>query len=130
MGLSDEKPFFADKTIVGDYKPLINYWKKLREIGESIDDALLKPQDFKHIREIIKTRNRISLDELLGILTEYFIKRVKCDVASEVLRELYGVDFDREYACRKIASILAGWLIEASKNTGLLKISYPWKTRK
>jgi hypothetical protein len=128
--LNDEKPFFADKTIVGDYKPLINYWKKLREMGESIDDALLKPQDFKRIGEIIKTRGRISLDELLSILTEYFIKRIKCNVASEVLKELYGVDIDQKYACRKIASILAGWLIEASKNTGLLKINYPWKTRK
>ncbi len=118
-------PFFADGSIIGDYKPLFIYWRILREKGRNdlLDKAFLKREDFELVNRLVEERGRISLRELIDELTERFMDRVDPDIAMKAFTEVYGVSIDREYARRRIAYILAGWLIEASKNTGILKIS-------
>ncbi len=122
-----DKPFFADSSIVGDYTPLIKYWELLKKEKRNIDDALLKPSDFKYIEQLVKEQGRISLAELLEKLTEYFYDRIDPDIASRALEEAYNVKTELEHARRIIARIMAGWLIEASNNTGILRLWIPWK---
>lgn len=122
-----DKPFFADSSIVGDYTPLIRYWELLKKEKRNIDDALLKPSDFKHVEQLIKEQGRISLAELLEKLTEYFYDRIDPEIATRALEEAYNVETELEYARRIIARIMAGWLIEASNTTGILRLRIPWK---
>ncbi len=121
---ADEKPFFANGTIVGDYKPLIAYWRILRKKGDTqaIEDSLLKREDFEKISRLVRDAGRISLEDLLVRLKQYFRKRVRSDAAVDAIREVYGVEVDPEDAVDRIAHILAGWLIEAGGSTGLVSI--------
>jgi len=121
---ANEKPFFADGTIVGDYKPLIAYWRILRKKGDTqaIEDSLLKREDFEKISRLVSETGRINLEDLLVELKEYFRKRVRSDAAVDAIREVYGVEVDPEDAVGRIAHILAGWLIEAGGSTGLVSI--------
>ena len=122
-----DKPFFADSSIVGDYTPLIRYWELLKKEKRNIDNALLKPSDFKYIEQLIKEQGRISLAELLEKLTEYFYDRIDPEIATRALEEAYNVETELEHARRIIARIMAGWLIEASNTTGILRLRIPWK---
>lgn len=122
-----DKPFFADSSIVGDYTPLIRYWEILKKEKRNIDDALLKPSDFKYIEQLIYEHDRISLAKLLENLTEYFYERIDPEIAARALEEVYNVKVELEHARRIIARIMAGWLIEASNNTGILRLRFPWK---
>lgn len=118
----DEKPFFADGSIVGDYKPLIKYWEILKKRSrKKLDEAFLKREDFEEIRRIVYEKKKVNMIELLTILKNRFKPRIDSDVAVEALKEVYGVSVDPETAVDRIASIMAGWLIEASKNTGIIK---------
>ncbi len=121
---ADEKPFFANGTIVGDYKPLMAYWRILRKKGDTqaIEDSLLKREDFEEISRLVREAGRISLEDLLARLKEYFRQRVRSDAAVDAIREVYGVEVDPEDAVDRIAHILAGWLIEAGGITGLVSI--------
>ncbi|ADI32208.1 hypothetical protein [Staphylothermus hellenicus] len=127
MSSDEELPFFADKSIVGDYSPLIKYWKILRKKGIPVEDALLAPRDFTYLKEQVEIQQKINLAVILEQLTNYFLNRIRCDVAKEAYREAYSVELSEEDTCRRLAKILAGWLIEASKNTGVIKLTYPWR---
>lgn len=127
MKNNDEIPFFADKSVVGDYSPLYAYWKIMKEKKKPVDESLLKPGDFVYLKELIEKEQKVNLAVLLEQLSDYFIVRIDCDVAKEAYKRAYSVELDKEDACRRLAKILAGWLIEASKNTGLIKLSYTWK---
>ncbi len=120
----DEKPFFADGSIVGDYKPLIKYWEILkRKHREKLDEAFLTREDFEEIKRIIYEKKKMNIVELLTILKNRFKPRIDREVAVEALKEVYGTTVDPETAVDRIASIMAGWLIEASKNTGIVRFS-------
>ncbi len=120
----DEKPFFADGSIVGDYKPLIKYWEILkRKHREKLDEAFLTREDFEEIKKIIYEKKKMNIVELLTILKNTFKPRIDREVAVEALKEVYGTIVDPETAVDRIASIMAGWLIEASKNTGIVRFS-------
>ncbi len=120
----DEKPFFADGSIVGDYKPLIKYWEILkRKHREKLDEAFLTREDFEEIKRIIYEKKKMNIVELLTILKNRFKPRIDREVAVEALKEVYGTIVDPETAVDRIASIMAGWLIEASKNTGIVRFS-------
>ncbi len=124
MRKEDEKlPFFADGSIIGEYKLLFEYWRILREKHREnmLDKAFLKREDFEYIRLLINIRKKMNLQELLDKLTDKFLERIDPDAAQEAFKNVYGIEIDREYARRKIAYVLAGWLIEAARNTGILK---------
>ncbi len=124
---NNEIPFFGDGTIVGSYKPLFEYWKLLKEKHLSIDSSLLRPDDFKYVKELVEKHRKIMLQDLISELTKYFLNRIDCDLAKEAYRRALGIELSKEDACKKLAEILAGWLIEAANNTGLLKLSIPWR---
>ncbi len=102
------------------------YWKLLKKHGKDPGKAVLSHKDFVYLKEIIENVGKIDLASLLDKLIRYFLERIECDIAVEAYRELYKVDVNREYACREIAKILAGWLIEAGRYTGVIKYKSPW----
>ena len=122
-----EIPFFGDRTIVGSYKPLFEYWKLLKERHLSIDSSLLHPDDFTYVKELVEKYGKVGLQDLINELTTYFLNRINCELAKEAYRRALGIELSKEDACRKLAEILAGWLIEAAKNTGLLRLNIPWR---
>jgi len=125
--LRSELPFFASGEIVGDYRPLLKYWEILKRNNCLSEDAFLTNEDFKFLQEIIKEIPALNVESLINMVKPRFLSRLKCEYASEAFREVYGIDIEAGEACSKLASIMAGWLIEAGSNTGILSIRYGWR---
>ncbi len=115
-------PLLGDGSIVPDYTLLYNYWEAVRRRGGSIEDAVLRREDFERLREIVERHSGLSLARLLEMLTEEMLRRVDREAAAEAARETYGVEMDSETAARRVARIMAGWLVEAGKQTGILRL--------
>ncbi len=117
-------PFLANGSVVGDYTPLFQYWEIAREKGreELVEKAMLVNEDFKFLERIVE-REKFSLHRLLNILEDYYVSRLDPSIAREALRKAYGVDIWEEDARRRIARILAGWLIEASRQWGKIRFT-------
>ncbi len=126
--MSSDKPFFATGEIVSDYSLLKKYWELLKLRGKSVEPVLLSRQDFDYIKRLIG-RRRIRLDEIYEELIDYFAERIDPDIAAEAYEKVYGVRIEPETARRKLAEIMAGWLLEASSFLGDIKINIPWKNK-
>jgi len=120
-------PFFADASIVSNYRLLFKYWEIVREDRDLFEKAFLNKSDFDYLKEIVETMPGIDVASLLNMLVNRFIDRVNCEKAYRAYIETYGLNIDEKDACREVARILAGWLIEAGRNTGILKYKYSWK---
>jgi len=120
---SDEKkiPLMATGKIVEDYGLLYEYWKLA---GDKASDAILRREDFEKVKEIAE-RGKISLRDLLDMLTNYFLERVDETIAEEAVRKCYDISVEREDAKTRVARLLAGWLIEASEEWGIIRIQTP-----
>jgi hypothetical protein len=128
LGKNNELPFFADASIVGDYKPLYKYWELLRRRGRSVEKAMLNNEDFRFLEEVVNATPGLDVESLLNMLTNRFLERIDCKLAIEAYREAYNIVLSEDDACKKLARILAGWLIEAGKNTGILRLKYSWRS--
>ncbi len=123
--MGERRPLLADGSIVGDYEPLFKYWEKARKRGRGEEGrVVLRNEDFQHLEKLLRSREgRLSVAEALEELTLYFLDRVDPELAREAVEEAYGVSgYDAESARRVVARILAGWLIEAAKTWGSLKV--------
>jgi len=120
-------PFFADGSIVGDYKPLAKYWEILKRESRPLDSALLNHTDFRFLEEVVNTSPGLDVASLINMLQHRFLERIDCRLAAQAFREAYGVELDEEEACKRLARIMAGWLIEAGKISGILKIRFAWR---
>ena len=120
------KPMFATGEIVGDYEPLYLYW---REAGERAEQSIIQSRDFEELRRLIEEEHVTRLDEVLERLTGYFLPRVDREAARRALERYYGVSVSGEDAARRIASILAGWLVEAAGELGMLRLRRSWERR-
>lgn len=91
------------------------YWEVLRRRNREdlVEKSMLTNEDFEKL-EIVIARSRYSLADLLDIFSGLFRERVDGDAAREAFLEL-GLKLDPESARDRIAYILAGWLLEASK---------------
>lgn len=117
-------PLFADGSVVGDYEPLFYYWEIARRQGREdvVEKSMLSRDDFRFIERLVE-EERIALTRLLNVLEDYYVLRVDPEVAREAYREAYGVDLGSEDARRRIARILAGWLIEAARQWGKIRFT-------
>ena len=120
------RPMFATGEVVGDYEPLYLYWQ---ELGERTEDAVLQSRDFNELRRLLGEEGGARLDEVLERLTSYFLPRVDREAARRALEKYYGVKVDAEEAARRIAQILAGWLVEAAGELGMLRLRRSWERR-
>ena len=105
------RPMFATGEIVGDYEPLYLYWQ---EAGGRAEEAVLSGGDFEVLRRLVEEEGVSRLDEVLERLASHFVSRVDARAARRALEKYYGVEVSEEEAARRIAGILAGWLVEAA----------------
>lgn len=98
-----------------DYEVLRLYWEEARNAGREdlVDASILTEEDFRFV-EREASRSSRSLYELMSIASERFRSRVSGDIASRAFARL-GVALSEEEAAERLAWVLAGWLIEASK---------------
>ncbi|HIQ03076.1 MAG TPA: hypothetical protein EYH40_01500 [Desulfurococcales archaeon] len=116
-------PLLADGSIVGDYEPLFRYWEKAKVKDRRLaENVTLKSEDFKYLNSLIEHARRINLLDLMETLTNHFIDRVEGTIAVETYKELLGLELEVSEAKRRIARILAGWLIEAGRQWGIVKL--------
>ncbi len=118
-------PLLGDGSVVSDYTLLYEYWEALRRQGKDTDTAVLQRSDFDKLREIIEREGGMSLEELLERLSEHLLPRIDREAAREAATRTYGVDMDSDTAARRVARIMAGWLVEAGKQTGMLRLRGP-----
>ena len=119
------RPMFATGEIVGDYEPLYLYWQ---ELGTRTEDAVLQSRDFEELRRMLE-EGELRLDIVLERLTSYFLPRVDRAAAKRALEKYYGVSVGEEEAARRIAQIMAGWLVEAAGELGILRLRRSWERR-
>ncbi len=123
---TSRKPVFADGSVVPDYEPLFRYWElaKERKRQDLVDKAMLSQDDFMYLREALKAAGEtVSLLDMLSALTERFVERVDAELAKEALMSLGYPEVSEDEAQRRIAKIIAGWLIEAGKAWNILKLT-------
>ena len=112
-------PYFATGEVVGDYTLLYRYWKRA---GRRAEEATLRREDFDYLRRLVEAGEVRRLDELLDRLTSYYMGRVDGEAARQAVRDHYGVEVLVEDAKRMVARILAGWLVEAGQQWGILRL--------
>lgn len=118
------KPMLASGAIVSDYEPLFKYWEIAKNVNKTVaEKATLRSKDFDVALSYVSSKGVTSLTNLLNYLEDYMANRVDGKLAVRALRETYGVTFEIEEAKRRIARILAGWLIEACSLWGTLKLT-------
>ena len=113
-------PPFATGQVVADYEPLFRYWEvapqRVRE------KAMLSNDDFEFLRRVVDEGRVSNLGELMNMLEKRFLGRIDASVACRVLSEYYGVAFDADHARRRLARLLAGWLVEAGITWKILSL--------
>jgi len=120
------RPPWASGKIVPDYGPLYAYWRIARSLGreELVEAATLKPEDFEDLKRMVEEGVSNALD-LLERLAVKFEARVDEEVAEKAMED-EGMPFRGADARRRIAFILAGWLVEAGEYWRILKLRLPW----
>jgi len=118
------KPMLASGAIVSDYEPLFKYWEIAKNVDKTVaEKATLRSEDFDIALSYVSSKGITSLASLLSYLEDYMADRVHGELAVRALKETYGVIFEIEEAKRRIARILAGWLIEACSLWGTLRLT-------
>jgi len=120
----EERPFFATGEIVGSYRLLYTYW---RHAGPKAEESILREQDFQHLQSLV-AQGYNRLDTLLAQLRGHFRDRIDPEAARKAAKEYYGVDMPQDEAVDRVADQLAGWLIEAAGQWGLVKIRRAWSS--
>lgn len=114
---------FANGTVIPDYEPLFRYWEIARKRGREdlVNRAMLENTDFDYIRKMV-LEQALNLLEILDRLEEYFIDRIEPEIAVKALEETLGIELELEEARRRLARILAGWLLEAAQTWGIIRL--------
>jgi len=119
----DEKPFFATGEIVGSYRLLYTYWQ---HAGPRAEESILREQDFQHLQRLI-AQGHTRLDALLAQLRSHFRNRIDPEAARKAAKEYYGIELPTAEAVDRVADQLAGWLIEAASQWGMVRIRHAWR---
>lgn len=116
------RPTFASSKIIKDYEPLRRYLEEVKGT-EWYDKGFISQEDFNKLREVLSKKKKMKLGELWDELTEYFMERVEPKAALKALRDSGYEVKDEEEAKKKLASILAGWLLEAGEEWDFFRFS-------
>jgi len=119
-----KKPPFASGKVADNYDLLFTYWRVARDQGREdlVDKAMLRDEDYTRLKEIVSSKTRINLWDLLEELTDIFIDRIDEDIAYEAASRL-GYNISTGDARRLVARLMAAWLIEAGEYWNVVKIS-------
>lgn len=124
--MENKLPPYADGSIVGDYRPLLKYLELADSRGISREGLVIR-EDLDLLSQVLRNQERVSLKELLDMLTNRVINRLNCSLALEAFREVYRLDLDEDLACRKMAEIVSGWIIEMGKTFGIVTLRESWR---
>ena len=129
-GGKPRRPPFASGEIAGDYEPLFAYWEEAKSRGDegAVERATLSREDFDELERLVAEEGRLRLSDLLDRLAPRFEGRVDPEIAVRAY-ERVGLRLDSGEARRRIASLLAAWLVEAGEHWGMLRLSSPWRER-
>ena len=118
------RPPFASGKIAGSYEPLKIYMELARERGREdlLDASILREEDFRMLRERVEREGRVRLLDLLNELEEYFAERVDPELAREAYRR-YGLDLATGDARKRLARLMAAWLLEAGEEWGYVRLA-------
>lgn len=121
VGLKKKMPLLADGSIVGDYEPLMIYVEIAKTKNpRAAEECMPRSEDFEWVRNYINIRGRSTVHSLLEALTARICERVDPEVAREALEKAYSTTFNSEDARERIAKIISGWIIEASRSLGYI----------
>ncbi|WP_440059583.1 hypothetical protein ACSU1N_00005 [Thermogladius sp. 4427co] len=119
------RPLLASGRVVEDYGPLLKYVELARQRGLKPESYSLTREDIDYVSRLVI--EKIDLASLLSDLKRNFMKRLDCGLASEAYRESKSIALGEREACEMLASIYAGWLIEACETLGILRIREAYK---
>lgn len=123
--MDEEKPPFADKTIVGNYKPFMRYIALAKSKGIDVSNIVIR-EDLDELEKLLE-RGVNNLSDLIEYLSRKIVNRIDCELARDVYREVYGIDYIGVDACNMLAKLISGYVIELAKNLGIVKIKTPWR---
>ena len=126
-GLSGRRrPPWASGKLAGDYDLLYAYWEEARRRGREdlVEAAMLSERDFDKLRELVGEGPRSAL-ELVERLAGELEARIDEDVAGAAAAGL-GLPLAGEEARRRVARLMASWLVEAGEEWGVLRLRPSW----
>ena len=126
VGAKKRRPMFATGEIVGDYGLLYEYW---REAGEKAADSVLSEKDFGELRRLVQEEGVSRLDKVLERLKPLFRSRIDASAAARAVEKYYGTSMPESEAVDRVAGLLAGWLVEAASEWGMIKLRRSWEKR-
>jgi hypothetical protein len=115
-------PLLATGEIVEDYSLLYAYWD---EAGNRAEEAILRREDFDELRKLVEA-GVTRLDTLMEALAGRYVKRIDTDAAVRAVERVYGVRLEGSEAARRVAAVLAGWLVEAASTWGMVRYVKSW----
>jgi len=117
--MNKDLPLLATGMIVKDYRPLYRYWDEVEKLG--LKKPVIEREDIEFVENLIKKEGIVNLSIIYRKLVDRVENRIKMDIAVKVYRDL-GLNIPPILAKRKIAEILAGWVIEACDIFNIIKI--------
>jgi len=117
--MNKDLPLLATGIIVKDYRPLYRYWDEIEKLG--LKKPVIEREDIEFVENLIKKEGIVNLSIIYRKLVDRVENRIKMDIAVKVYRDL-GLNIPPILAKRKIAEILAGWVIEACDIFNIIKI--------
>lgn len=117
--MNKDLPLLATGIIVKDYRPLYRYWDEVEKLG--LRKPVIEREDVEFVENLIKKEGIVNLSIIYRKLVDRVENRIKMDIAVKVYRDL-GLNIPPILAKRKIAEILAGWIIEACDIFNIIKI--------
>lgn len=110
--------------VVGDYRPIFEYWKAASEAAPEKAAAIVPTQeDIELVRGYVAASpSGVSVDDLKKLLAREVWGRVDPSLAREALKRAYGIEYTEEEARAKMAEIVAGWVIEAAEFFGVVEL--------
>ncbi|MET1128472.1 MAG: hypothetical protein ABWW70_04060, partial [Thermoproteota archaeon] len=115
-------PLLATGEIVEDYSLLYAYWD---EAGSRAEEAVLRREDFDELKRLVEA-GVTRLDALMEALARRYVERIDIDAAVRAVERVYGVRLEGSEAARRVAAVLAGWLVEAAGTWGMVRYVKSW----
>jgi len=117
--MNKDLPLLATGILVKDYRPLYRYWDEVEKLG--LRKPVIEREDIEFVENLIKKEGIVNLSIIYRKLVDRVENRIKMDIAVKVYRDL-GLNIPPILARRKMAEILAGWIIEACDTFNIIKI--------
>ncbi|MEM4481795.1 MAG: hypothetical protein QW808_04200 [Desulfurococcaceae archaeon] len=122
----DERPFLSTGSVIEDYRFLLGYMKKCKQLKEDCSSLLPTSEILSEIIKAISEAG-LSFGDIIELIRTKFESSIDCDLCSEAFKEAYGVVVDCTEAKKLLFVQIAGWYVEILESLGYIKVRYQWK---